>query len=45
LHDCEAESSTDALQQLWVFILFPLVGAAVGGALFRALTGSATPAE
>ncbi len=40
-----AESSTDALQQLWVFILFPLVGAAVGVALFRALTGSATPAD
>ncbi len=32
-----ADSSTDALQQLWAFILFPLVGAVVGVLLFLVL--------
>jgi len=32
-----ADTSFEALQQLWVFILFPLVGAIVGVVLFLVL--------
>jgi aquaporin Z len=32
-----ADSSTDALQQLWAFIVFPLIGAVVGVVLFLML--------
>ncbi|NMD26294.1 MAG: hypothetical protein GYA65_19145, partial [Actinobacteria bacterium] len=32
-----AETSTGALEQLWVFIVFPLVGAVVGVVLFLIL--------
>lgn len=35
-----AEPSTDALQQLWAFIVFPLVGAVVGVILFLVLDES-----
>ena len=35
-----AETSSDALQQLWVFIVFPLVGAFVGVILFLVLDES-----
>lgn len=34
-----ADGSFDALQQLWAFIIFPLVGAAAGWGLFVALRG------
>lgn len=35
-----AETSTDALQQLWLFIVFPLVGAVVGVIIFLVLDES-----
>ena len=35
-----ADSSFDAMSQLWVFIVFPLIGAAVGVVLFLMLDDS-----
>ena len=35
-----ADTSTEALQQLWVFIVFPLIGAIVGVVLFLVLDDS-----
>jgi aquaporin Z len=35
-----ADSDSEALKQLWVFILFPLIGAAVGAALWMLLDPS-----
>jgi len=35
-----ADSNSDALKQLWVFIVFPLIGAAVGVALWMLLDAS-----
>ena len=32
-----ADTSTEALQQLWAFIVFPLIGGAVGAVIHRAL--------
>ena len=34
---CSPSTSTDALQQLWAFIVFPLIGALVGVILFLML--------
>jgi aquaporin Z len=35
----------DAIAQLWLFILAPLVGAAIAGASYRAITGGSDSVE